>query len=297
MKYPKISILVAAYRSENVIEDTLNHFLKKVKYPNFEVIFGVDTKEDRTIDIVRRHAKKSKKIIVDFSERRRGIVKTMNSMLKKATGDIIIKFDAEFRFLNPSTCLYKLIKYYKNPKVGALTFRIVDPPNKYRNFERLAVAQSVIVKIVCDWRKEKYPVIKDFFPMPLFIHSFRNVIKKIEKSSINDDAELAYKILDEKFEIRFADNIKAYALREPGKFRKVFYRQRRTTAGWFITKKRRKLSLRLYALSLLKYYLLNIRKYGLYSMICLIYFGLIYSISIFGALLKRKTKITKIWKR
>jgi cellulose synthase/poly-beta-1,6-N-acetylglucosamine synthase-like glycosyltransferase len=292
MKYPKISIIVCAYKQEKIIENTLKHLLK-LNYPNKEIIVAVDTEEDRTYE----KAKKFKnKIKITYSKERRGIVKAFNDALKLAKGEIIVKLDTEYRFTVKKP-LHKIALYYIYPWTGGLTFNVSNPPNMHKYFGRLTHAQRLMARIACDWREKYYPIVKGEANIPLFIESWRNVIKKIDEKSINDDGEFAYEILRRGYEVRFASNVKRYALNEPGNVRDVFHRQRRTTVGWFVTKKRRKISLRFYYLSLLKYYALNIKKYGVGSLFYLFYFILIYSISLFGALLKLKQKIniTKIW--
>lgn len=288
----KVSIIVCAYKSEDVIRGMILHLLK-MKYPKKEIIIAVDTQEDNTYKIVKEFKDKIK---ISYSEKRRGIIRAFNDALKKATGDIIVKFDAEYRFCvrNP---IEKIVKHYENPNIMALTFCPEQDPNRYKKTGKLAVAQNVITMIVSDWRSEKYPTIKGFFPLPLFVHSFRNIIKKIDEDSINDDAELAYYILDKGYEVGFANDVKFYALKEPSNVRDIFHRQRRTTVGWLSTKRRRVISLRFYYLSLLKFYILHIRRYGPYSLVCLAYFGTVYSISIFGAYFKLNEKITKLWIR
>ena len=298
MKYPKISVLVAAYKSENVIRDAMNHFINEVKYPNLEVIVGVDTREDKTIDIVREFAKKSKRIIVDFSEERRGIVKAMNSMLRKSKGNIIIKFDAEFRFINPSKCLYKVIKYYEDPNIGALTFYGKLPPRFYEKIlvSRLVKAQDFMSQIVQDWRKDKYPVIKGNFDMPLSVHCFRGgIFKKIDTESINDDAEFAYSVLDKGYEILFTKDILFYSLVEPANLLNVFYRQRRCRVGWLKIAKKRKINFKKYYASLFLFLLFNFYKYKIYDLVSLFYFIFAYTIALIGAFFKVNEKITKIW--
>jgi len=297
MKHPKISIIVAAYKSENVIRETLKQLLS---IKNAEVIAAVDTHEDKTIDIVKEFAKKHKNLIVDFSEKRRGIIKAFNSALKKAHGEIAIKFDADRRFFNPATIFNRLIKHYKDPNVGAVTFDMKDPPeysDKKIAISRLVKAQGFMSQIVSDWRKEKYPIIKGNFDMPLIVHSFRKtLVSGIDVNAINDDAEIGYIVLDKGYKAVFAKDIFQYGFNEPANLLNVFYRQRRTRIGWLKTAKRRKINFKKYYASLLVFLLFNFYKYDIYDLVSLLYFAFAYTIALIGAFFKINEKITKIWR-
>ena len=59
-KHPKISLLVPACNEEAVIEDTLKELINEVKYPNKEIIVGVDDGNDRTLEIAKSFARKYK---------------------------------------------------------------------------------------------------------------------------------------------------------------------------------------------------------------------------------------------
>jgi cellulose synthase/poly-beta-1,6-N-acetylglucosamine synthase-like glycosyltransferase len=288
----KITIIVCAYRSEKFIEGALNHLLK-LKYPNKEIIVAVDTEEDNTYQKVLKFKNKVK---ITYSKKRRGIVTAFNDALKKATGDIIVKVDTEYRFISKNP-LQKIAAHYKNPNVGALTFSSIRFSKYPKYFTRLVIAEAIITRVIEDWRNEKYPIIKDYFPCPIFIHSFRNVVKKIDENTINDDAEFAYKILDMGYELRFVNDVILHAFDEPLTIRDIFNRQRRTACGWFITKQRRKISLRFYYLSLIKYYILHIKKYGIMSIIYLLILVIVYSVAVMDALIKGNVHITEIWKR
>ena len=122
MKYPKISLLVPAYNEEAVIGNTLKHLLNDVKYSNKEIIVGVDGCEDRTLEIAKTISKRSKRIRVIHNKVRLGVTGNMNMLLKKAKGEIIIKFDADLKFGNPKTVLLNIIKYFKDPEVGGIYY-------------------------------------------------------------------------------------------------------------------------------------------------------------------------------
>lgn len=63
-----------------------------------EILVAVDTTENRTIDVVREHAKKHRNIHLNFSQERRDITKALGCLIKQAKGEIILKVDSEYRY-------------------------------------------------------------------------------------------------------------------------------------------------------------------------------------------------------
>lgn len=208
MRYPKISILVAAYKEEEVIENALNHLLNEVKYPNKEVLVAVDTKDDKTLDIVKRLAKKYKNLKYDFSSRRRGMAGALDSVLKKSTGEIIVKNDADIRFENPKTCLFKLVEYYKDPTVGGVGFLMVDSKLDSEKKKSLTSRGEIFIqRLVYTWFEKEHPVIEGSWNLPLICNSFRKkIIFEINHEVICDDAEYGYNVIENGYKLVFASN-------------------------------------------------------------------------------------------
>ncbi len=119
---PSISILMAAHNEESVIAKKIESIFS-TSYPvhKIEVIIGSDSSTDRTNDIL------SEKSILHpqlqyFIFERRGKANTINELLDKSTGEIIISTDANVFFTQ--TTIFELVKHFKNDQIGLVDSRM-----------------------------------------------------------------------------------------------------------------------------------------------------------------------------
>jgi cellulose synthase/poly-beta-1,6-N-acetylglucosamine synthase-like glycosyltransferase len=295
MRYPKISIIVPAYKEEEVIGDTLNYLVKKIKYPNLEILVGIDTYEDKTFSIAKKFSKKYKKIRIDFSPKRRGISATENSLIKKAKGEIIVKNDADIRIGNPQRALFDLIKIYEDERVGGLSFRVVDSLESEKRKSLISRGEIFIQRLVYDWFIEKHPVIEGDSDLLLICNSFRKkLIPKIDPKIMADDIEFGYIILKKGYKLIVAD-IPYYPIGVPKDAKRLFLQKRRTTIALMRLAKKRKINFFKFYFSIFGYFLSNIFNYPIKDVIAYFYWGLIYSVSIISAYSSKHKKRTKIY--
>lgn len=295
MKYPKISIIVLAYKEEETIEDALNYLVKRVKYPNLEILVGVDTLEDRTYEIVKKFAKKYKKIKMDFSKDRRGFTVALDSLIKKSTGDIIIKNDADIRIGNPSRALYDLVKIYEDEKVGGLSFRMVDSLESEKRKSLIARGEIFIERLVYDWFAERHPVISGDWDLLLICNSFRKkLIADLEPSVIADDIEFGYRLLKKGYKLVYP-NIPYYPIGLAKDAKSLFFQKRRTAVALMRVSKKRKINFVKFYFLVFGHFMSNIYKYSLKDIIAFFYWCLIYAISLAGAYVRRDEECKKIW--
>lgn len=295
--FPKVTIMLGSYKDEKAIGGTLKHLAAEVKYPNLEILVAVDTYADKTIDIVRKYARKYKKIKVDFSKERRGVTRALASALKKAKGDIILHSASDYRYHNPSTFLFNLVKYYEDHSVGGVILEGEDPEtlDKERKLNINEYSQIAMYNMVRDWRRQ-YKVIEGKPKFPLICHSFRKkLVDNLDPDSINDDAEFAFSVLDKGYKIVRADGIKFYSMIETTTPKAIFLRQSRTTAGWLKIAKKRKLNLFKFYLSIYWYFITHFYRYSFYEIIAIKYAILMFLISFSSAYKKRKLAPTQAW--
>lgn len=116
--YPSITLIIAAYNEEEVIEKKLMNVLQ-LDYPRlkFEIIVAADGSNDRTKEIVEGFAPKH--VILSYSPERRGKMAAITNAVEKANGEIIIFSDANNFF--SSYALKYLVQPFANPHVGATT--------------------------------------------------------------------------------------------------------------------------------------------------------------------------------
>lgn len=117
---PKVSVIIAAYNEELVIEEKILNSLK-LDYPEelLEIIIGSDGSEDKTDEICRRYKDNINYIRI---EQRQGKANVLNTVIPKANGEILLFSDANT--IMESNCLKKMVSHFSNPEVGAVCGRL-----------------------------------------------------------------------------------------------------------------------------------------------------------------------------
>lgn len=114
---PKVSIVIAAYNEEAVIEQKIRSILDS-SYPSnkIEVLIGSDNSNDNTNSIIEKYAKHNPSIILyDFKERQ-GKAKIINKLSALAKSKFLILTDANVFFTEDT--IYHLVKHYKNDSIS-----------------------------------------------------------------------------------------------------------------------------------------------------------------------------------
>ena len=112
---PSVTIMVAAYNEENIIEDKIKNTLD-LDYPKdkLQLIFITDGSSDKTAARVS----KFQEITLLHKDLRAGKMAAIKRAIPLITGEITVFTDAN-TFLN-ETAIAELVKHYQNPKVGAV---------------------------------------------------------------------------------------------------------------------------------------------------------------------------------
>jgi cellulose synthase/poly-beta-1,6-N-acetylglucosamine synthase-like glycosyltransferase len=123
---PLVSLLIAAYDEEAVIEDRLRNALA-MDYPaeKLEIVVSSDGSTDRTTEIVRGYSAGNIRLL-DYIHRR-GKAAVLNASVPELKGEIILFSDANTE-VEPSAAR-KLVRWFQDPRVGAVCGRLVlaDP--------------------------------------------------------------------------------------------------------------------------------------------------------------------------
>ena len=119
--FPSVSIIIAAYNEEDVIEDRIQNCLS-VDYPEdkLEIIVASDGSTDQTVKRAQSINDPRVKVL-DFEENR-GRASVHNRSCVHATGEIIAFTDAETRYQDD--CLRELVQPFSDPDVGAVCGRL-----------------------------------------------------------------------------------------------------------------------------------------------------------------------------
>lgn len=111
-KWPKVTLLIAAYNEEKLIRDKLENSLL-LDYPDLEIVVVSDGSTDKTNEILTEY----NEIETVFLSKREGKPKALEAGVNKATGDIICFSDVS-AFLSANS-LKALIKNLLLEDVGA----------------------------------------------------------------------------------------------------------------------------------------------------------------------------------
>lgn len=114
-EFPSVSILVAAYNEEDIIEAKVQNCLQ-LNYPKnkLELIFVTDGSSDNTPEIVGKFPE----VKLFHENTRAGKMAAIKRVIPQISGEITVFTDAN-TFLNKEALLL-LVKHYQNPKVGAV---------------------------------------------------------------------------------------------------------------------------------------------------------------------------------
>jgi glycosyltransferase involved in cell wall biosynthesis len=280
MKWPKISLIVPVFNEEDILNSYLKHALEEIKYPNYEVLLGIDG-EDNSINIARKWAKKYKNIYISYSKERRGIFAAENILLKKAKGKIIVKLDPDIRFIEPDKALFNIAGHYENPKIGALWFDSRYTVSKEKKRSLTVRGEIFIMKLVADYM-ESVDTVKGRWNCFLVVNSIRNnILNELELNSLIDDIQFAFATLDKHYEIKFVTDVKICKIGNPPNPKELFNQKKRNYKYWLRSKEKNKeIRIYLFYWIVFKYFLNNIRKYNVKEIISFFYWCTIFAFTI-----------------
>ena len=124
-QYPMVSILIAVYNEETVIEQKLESILLS-DYPKdkLEIIIGSDSSNDKTAEIVRAYATQYSFIrFYEFPERR-GKPSVINDLVSFSSYSLIVLTDANVFF--DKQLLQCLVRHFRENKTGLVGANILN---------------------------------------------------------------------------------------------------------------------------------------------------------------------------
>jgi cellulose synthase/poly-beta-1,6-N-acetylglucosamine synthase-like glycosyltransferase len=143
---PRVSVLLAAYNEQDVIEAKLRN-CRALEYPadRLEVLVGLDAPGDATAQRARPFAGGCMQVF-EFPERR-GKMAVMADLAARSSGEILVSTDAN-TFLDPAA-IHNLARHFADPAVGAVCseIRVTDPGGKLQN-ESLYWRYEVMLKFL-----------------------------------------------------------------------------------------------------------------------------------------------------
>lgn len=145
---PSVSILIAAYNEEKVIEQRI-HEVMLTDYPagKYELLIGSDGSTDLTNEILQRMALQYPQLHIFFFEGRMGKGNILNNLVLKAQNEICIFSDANILF-TPGT-IFQLVKHFKNPEIGIVGGNICSTDVRKDGIsaqENMFITQEMLIK-------------------------------------------------------------------------------------------------------------------------------------------------------
>lgn len=206
----KISFLMAVHNEEKILPKSLTALLK-IPYNNYEIIVGLDGCTDRSEEIAKEFAKKSKKIRYYKLNLRQGKPAVIDSIIKKAKGEIIFINDADWLFEAGSRKKFEdFLGVFNDSKVGGIAEAFPVEWHKdtlaKSNFGYKMEAYSTYLWI--EFQKEKFSekdkdngsirVVKE--PSMFLTNIFRKKLYD-RNFSLGDDFERTYSIMKKDYKV------------------------------------------------------------------------------------------------
>ena len=114
---PAVSVLIAAFNEEKVIERTVRSILGN-GYDDMEVIIVDDGSKDRTLSVLRQHFGEHPKIRI-LTQLNAGKSAALNNAIAHAQYEVLVAVDADTLF-RPGT-IQLLARHFADPNVGAVS--------------------------------------------------------------------------------------------------------------------------------------------------------------------------------
>ena len=130
---PKVSLIIAAYNEEKDIEEKIKNSLG-LDYPGLEIIVASDGSSDNTSAICEKY---QNEIRFFDNKERLGKIKTLNSAVPKAHGEILVFSDANTFYKKDA--IRHLVKHFNDDRVGCTTgyVKLIADGREHEQGERL----------------------------------------------------------------------------------------------------------------------------------------------------------------
>ena len=138
--FPSVSVIIAAYNEEKVINRTVEALLDS-DYPNLEVIVVDDGSQDATADVVLAAYGEHPKVRV-LRKPNGGKASALNRGLQAARGEIFVSLDADTLFARDTVS--RLARHFGDPKVAAVSgnVRVGNAHNIWTRWQSLEYTTS-----------------------------------------------------------------------------------------------------------------------------------------------------------
>ena len=203
IELPSVTLLIAAYNEENIIEAKIEDCLK-LNYPQekLEIIFITDGSSDNTSTLVA----KNQDVKLLHQDIRAGKMAAIKRAIPLVKSEIIVFTDAN-TFLN-SDAILELVKHYQKENVGAVAGEkriMVDS-----SADASAAGEGFYWKYESALKKMDYELYSNVGAAGELFSIRTNLYQPVETDTIIDDHMIAMRIAEKGYVIAYEPN--AYAL-------------------------------------------------------------------------------------
>lgn len=229
---PKVSIVVSAYNEEGKISDCIES-LKAVDYPKdlYEIIIINDGSEDKTRDVISRHADGKNIVFID-NEKNKGKAACLNQGISLAKGAYVACMDADS--VVPPDVLKKTIPYFKDEKMGAVTISV--EVKQVNNFLQKIIQLEYVLGLSLFLKVFSLFNCIHVTPGPFSIYR-KTLLDKIggfDIHNITEDLEIAYRIHKSGYKIANCMNTIVSTV-TPDNLKSLYRQRRRWYSGALLT--------------------------------------------------------------
>ena len=191
---PYVTVVVAAYNEEKVIEEKLKNILN-LDYPTDKIVSVIasDGSDDCTNEIVKRYESDRLKLI---EYPRMGKVNVLNKTVPLASGEIIVFSDANTMY--NSQAITELVKHFRDVNVGCVCgkLRLINPKSVqsgegegfYWRYETWIKERESRLGCVAGANGAIYAIRRDLF-------------EEMPSNVINDDFHVSMKIMEKGYKV------------------------------------------------------------------------------------------------
>jgi len=215
-----ISIIITAYKESKTIGKAIEQILKNKIKDKLEIIVSAPDKE--TLDVARTYAKKDKRIKI-VQDKGIGKPSALNSIFKKAKGDILVLTDGDVYIAD--NAIQPLLDALVNPEFGAVTGRPIPQESRDGKYGYWA---SFLLNSAHELRTEKSNK-KEFLFLSGYLFAMRNFKLKIP-NDVLDDAFISQLIWKKGYKIGYESNSKVF-IKNPTSFSDWIKQKRRNLGG------------------------------------------------------------------
>jgi cellulose synthase/poly-beta-1,6-N-acetylglucosamine synthase-like glycosyltransferase len=224
---PTVTILIPAHNEERVIGRLLKRMTElQYRKSKLQVIIIDDASTDRTGEITDAVAKKDQTIHVLHRNRLeggKGKASALNAGLKKATGEIVLCFDADY--LPHSEIVQRLVAKFADPKVGAVQGRPVVLNEPQNSTTRIVALERIGGYRVDQEARELLGLVPQFGGT---VGGFRRSILEstggFDESMLTEDTDITFQIYLAGYKVSYSGDAECYE--EAVANWKAYWRQR-----------------------------------------------------------------------